>query len=729
MNNEHYDYMEAGFRVFGLLGKSDHSGIELPIKEQFKKPWASNWQHTPQWSEEQVEVMEEMGQFNTGFGVLCDGYLIIDIDPRNGGAVDQVKEYYEQSKYIVSTGGGGWHIYFKAPENTALVSHLDQFKGIDFKSTGYVVGAGSMHNSGNEYESIKGFPHDIEQAPESLIKLLKKPDRVRVKTSLGAADINESDIKEMLSFISPDIDYDNWIKVGMAIHHGLGGNGFELWDEWSSKGEKYKGELDRHWYSFGKSSNPVTLATLVNLAEANGYKQAVEFESDIVFKDEIINIDLKRPPGFVGELTDWINSQCRFPRENLAVAAAIQVVGNIAGLRYIDDLDGITSNMMIFCIADSATGKEDIQQSYLECLKTAGMTGAVHGSIKSEQEIIRNMTRHQSALYSIDELGIVLKKIVNASSKGGATYLEGVIGLIMSAYSKANAFLPIGGDLKDDLKKSLLMELAQCEKAEQNNEGDFERRKKQITFALDNVDSGIPQPFLSMIGYTTPVTFNELVDFETATNGFIGRSMLFNEPESNPKRKKCFKKGVMTDYLKINLQALYGGDTDRIEHYGDKTPIKTTGQGAKKLDDVYQYFWEMAEDAKENGLAAIPRRGYELVAKISFILAIVDGARNEEHITWAFELVKNDIDKKIKLAMSNISAEDSPIDSIAVKIQSVLESNEDGETQGVIINRCRPHKKEAVLQVLDMLVDKKLISKKIDRHKVNKREITKYKAL
>ena len=721
-----YDYIDAGFKVFGLHGaKDDICGCGNPSCEAlFKHPIASNWQHTPEWSDEQLEVMEEMDHFKTGYGVLCYGYIIIDVDPRNGGDIEQVREFYNQSGFVVATGGGGWHIYFRAPDGVPLLSHLDSHKGIDFKSSGYVVGANSLHASGSMYESEKGGPDEITDAPNELIEMLKKPDKVRVSTSMGAVDVDEKEVETILSYIDSDIDYDNWVTVGMAIHHSLGGAGFDLWDDWSSKGSKYttSAKLERHWHSFGKSGNPRTLSTVIAMAESNGYKQPVEFESDIDFKDDTPNtiVDLKRPPGFVGELTQWINAQCRFPRESLAVAAAIQAVGSIAGLRYIDEQDGITANMMVFCIADSATGKEDIQQSYLTCLKAAGMASAVHGAIKSEQEIIRNLTRHQAALYSIDELGIVLKKIVNAGGKSGATYLEGVIGLIMSAYSKADAFLPVGGDLKKDLERALAQELSAVKNAQSNNEGDFSRRIKQIEFALENINNGIPQPFLAMIGYTTPVTFNGLVDFESATNGFIGRAMLFDEHEANPKRKSNFKKEPMSDYLKLNLAAMYGGDSDRIEHYGDKTPIKSTVLASEKLDEVYNHFWNMAEDAKEIGLAAIPRRGYEIAAKISFILAIADGVRTDEHVTWAFELAKKDIDRKMKLAYANM---EQTADGLAVKIQTILESHEDGVSIGVISNRCRPHTKEEVKAVIDKLVEIKKVRKDEVTGKNNRKTI------
>jgi len=723
----HYDYIEAGFKVFGLHGaKDDLCDCGNPECESFfKHPIASNWQHTPTWSDEQLDIMDELGHFKTGFGVLCYGYIIIDIDPRNGGSLAQVQEYYDQSQFVVATGGGGWHIYFKAPKDVSLLSHLETHKGIDFKSSGFVVGSDSLHASGNVYETEKGSPDEVTDAPTSLIDMLRKPNKVRVATNIGTVDVDDKDVEEMLSFIDPDIDYDNWVRVGMAIHETLGGAGFDLWDDWSQKGSKYNsGAMNKHWHSFGKSDTPVKLGTVINLAESGGYQQEVEFVSDVEFKStETAIVDLKRPPGFVGELTQWINDQCLYPRENLAVAAAIQAVGNIAGLRYIDEQDGMTANLLTFCVAGSSTGKEAVQQAFLECMRVADMSQAVHGNIKSEQEIVRNLVRHQAAFYSVDELGIVLKKITNAG-KSGATYLEGVIGLIMSVYSKANSYLPVSGDLKDDLMREMKKELSFCIKKKEDNEADelTVQRIKQLEYAVENIDKGLEMPFLAMIGYTTPVTFNDLVTYEIATNGFISRSMIFDEPENNPKRKKGFKKPKMSMQMELKLKALAGQTGWRVENYGAKSPIKSTPSAVSKLDEVYQYFWDMAEESKDNGLEAIPRRGYEITSKLSFILAIGDGVRTDEHITWAFELAKKDIDKKIKLAYSNM---EKSADGLAVKIQTVIESQEDGVTLGVIANRCRPAEKKDVLAVLEKLVSMGLI-KKEDCVAKNHKVTTKY---
>jgi len=728
------DFFDAGYKVFGLYGV-DASGCcecgRADCMALYKHPRSSNWQHTPEWSDDQFETMHEMGQFETGYGVIVQGLLVVDVDARNGGVESYERLCKELSidlssaaGLVVATGSGNGslHVYFKLEKSQSLAQSLPQYPGIDFKTSGFVVGAGSMHKSGNTYEVISGHPDNITSAPSALVELLKKPEQYRATTSMGSIDVSIDDVRAILSYVDADCDYDTWIRAGMAINHTLNGDGFDVWDDWSKQGKKYPGypQLEKHWHSFGKSSTPVTLGTIIHYAEQNGYQQAVnvEFVSDFIDDEQpdlldTSGIDLKRPPGFVGELTKWINSQCRYPRESLSVAAALTAVGNIGGLRYQDGRDNMSANLMSFCVAGSSTGKEAVQQALADCLKAAGVASAVHGAIKSEQEILRNLTRNQAAFYVIDEMGIVLKKILNSGAKSGASYLEGVVGTIMSTYSKATSFLPVGGDLKEGIKTDLKNELSAAMKIIDNNEdrnGIAKRRADQITRQLANIDQGLERPFLSLIGFTTPVTFNGLVDFENATNGFLSRAMIFDEPETNPKIKHNHKVPPLPDSLMCQLANLWRPgefsviEDTRVEYYGERSQIQTRKDASEALDGVLDYFWRMAEDAKENGLEAIPRRGYELCAKVSFILAIPEGVRTVEHVRWAFALAKSDINRKMRLAYANMEEKESPANSIGAKIQSILSDSENQITRGVLVNRCRPAKKPDVEKVIDELV-------------------------
>lgn len=296
----HRSFWEAGFCVFGLHGvlPDGHCACGHPnCKAVLKHPLVSNWQYTPHWSDEQLETMEATGQFATGYGILCridDEFdlLVVDVDARNDGLqdydrlLDKVPEV-AGAGLIVNTGSGGGskHLFFKFPKGKALLSKHPDFKGIDFKSgPAYVVGAGSLHASGKRYEIAYGRPSDIDLAPQALVDLLVKPEHHRTDIGGQRVDVSHRDLAEMVKHISDCDDYAVWIKVGMALHHASGGSAFDLWDRWSQQSVKYAAEeMPKKWHSFGNSTNPVTLGTLVHLAEQGGWKQPVTFTPDMEF--------------------------------------------------------------------------------------------------------------------------------------------------------------------------------------------------------------------------------------------------------------------------------------------------------------------------------------------------------------------------------------------------------------------------------------------------------------
>lgn len=80
-------------------------------------------------------------------------------------------------------------------------------------------------------------------------------------------------IREALAVLPKDLTYDEWLSVGMAVHHETQAEGFELWDEWSQQSAKYSSReygLAR-WESFGRGGHrPVTARSLIKLANSHG---------------------------------------------------------------------------------------------------------------------------------------------------------------------------------------------------------------------------------------------------------------------------------------------------------------------------------------------------------------------------------------------------------------------------------------------------------------------------
>ena len=91
-------------------------------------------------------------------------------------------------------------------------------------------------------------------------------------------------VKELLSFIDPDCEYDQWTKVLAAIKHQFphpadADEAFNLFNAWSEQGQKYTSYEDTYqkWQSFEANPttrNPVTLRTLIKMAKDAGYQAA-----------------------------------------------------------------------------------------------------------------------------------------------------------------------------------------------------------------------------------------------------------------------------------------------------------------------------------------------------------------------------------------------------------------------------------------------------------------------
>jgi hypothetical protein len=83
--------------------------------------------------------------------------------------------------------------------------------------------------------------------------------------------LTTEDIEVYLSDLDPSVGRDEWIKVGMALHHETGGEGFDLWNDWSSDGHQYPGDeaLRLQWDSFDRrdpNARQITMRTVKKMS-------------------------------------------------------------------------------------------------------------------------------------------------------------------------------------------------------------------------------------------------------------------------------------------------------------------------------------------------------------------------------------------------------------------------------------------------------------------------------
>lgn len=90
-------------------------------------------------------------------------------------------------------------------------------------------------------------------------------------------------ISDLLKKLPDDLSYDDWRNVGMAVHHETEGEGFDIWDEWSSKSPKYTSteySMER-WVSFGRNSSAeyTTMGSILLMIREAGGETGLETAS------------------------------------------------------------------------------------------------------------------------------------------------------------------------------------------------------------------------------------------------------------------------------------------------------------------------------------------------------------------------------------------------------------------------------------------------------------------
>ena len=129
--------------------------------------------------------------------------------------------------------------------------------------------------------------------------------------------LTPAQIEQALAAISPDIGHDDWLHVGMALHHETRGEGFDYWNDWSAAGTEYPGRdvLRRRWDSFGKQTGKtVTGKTLVKMSGINTSAPSTPEEFEVMVETKVAEVEASaKPPRFVFEPAHLFASTTSLP--------------------------------------------------------------------------------------------------------------------------------------------------------------------------------------------------------------------------------------------------------------------------------------------------------------------------------------------------------------------------------------------------------------------------------
>lgn len=133
-------------------------------------------------------------------------------------------------------------------------------------------------------DALAGFPDDLttfaprfplQKIRAAILNLYAEHDEVdddpMAQDGLDV-EIEYDDLKNALMLVPEVDDYDNWLKVGFALHYHFDGSqeGLDLWHEWSETADNYEPEvLNTKWPSLsvtGKSNKPITARYILKIA-------------------------------------------------------------------------------------------------------------------------------------------------------------------------------------------------------------------------------------------------------------------------------------------------------------------------------------------------------------------------------------------------------------------------------------------------------------------------------
>ncbi|NLX17355.1 MAG: AAA family ATPase, partial [Ramlibacter sp.] len=225
-----------------------------------------------------LKIARQRGYDGVGLALL-DGFNVTALDFDNcvdadGNVNPEVEKLVAGTYAELSPSGTGVRAFFHGELGNGK-SHDGPYGFESFSTAGFVTYTGNtldvcdLLDSG---DTVAELPEDVRQLYQQRVGERRKHDADPLMTYEPTLELSERQLLELLDGLDPDVGYEDWLRVGMALHHETGGERFDLWDEWSQGSEdKYPGteSLRKHWDSFDDTGTVVTARSLLKMSTAH----------------------------------------------------------------------------------------------------------------------------------------------------------------------------------------------------------------------------------------------------------------------------------------------------------------------------------------------------------------------------------------------------------------------------------------------------------------------------
>jgi hypothetical protein len=149
----------------------------------------------------------------------------------------------------------------------------------------------ASHKHGTEpwHMSASGDPWQVADAPlGGIVRAEREDDDLSIAVVNQPLDLTPDEVDAILENYPPhDLEYDDWLRVGMALYHQTEGSGYEKWLLWSEQSPKHDARhMKTKWRSFGGSSRPVTMASIIKASGGKAQSGIVALDSKVALSLE-----------------------------------------------------------------------------------------------------------------------------------------------------------------------------------------------------------------------------------------------------------------------------------------------------------------------------------------------------------------------------------------------------------------------------------------------------------
>lgn len=438
-----------------------------------------------------------------------------------------------------------------------------------------------------------------------------------------------------------ELDYDSWMRIGMALKGALGESGGELFASWSAQAAKDVPETTaRAWTSF--KPDRIGAGTIYHLAMERGWcpDPALRLDGSVPDAHPAAGLlsklagdsddaaaqpgpspfSLVIPDGLVGDLTAYMLSTARRPQPLLSLGASLCAIGALMGRQY-RTTSNLRSNLYVVGIADSGSGKNHSREIINEVFFESGLAHHLGGNkIASGAGLLTALHRQPAILFQIDEFGMFLSAA--ADRKRSPRHITEILDNMTELFTAAGGVF-LGAEYA-------------------NRDGTNERRD-------------INQPCLCVYGTTTPLHFWGALQGANVVDGSLARFLILPSDEDYPDENLAAglrqappglieglqRLAVGGGHRKGNLSGMTSDPTTAV----DPVTVPMTAEAQARFRQLSADLTEELRAAAGTAFTAILARIGENALKLALIVAVGrDPVTPEIDITaanWAIDFVRH----------------------------------------------------------------------------------------